>query len=352
LTVQAKYLLKKELTTELTEKTVYSSYPFGMPMPNRTYSLSSSKYRFGFNGQEKDDEVYGAGNLNTAEFWEYDTRIGRRWNTDPRPNISVSSYATFNNNPISFSDVHGDTTIYHGMNGNYLNTINDNGATTMIKVDEKAYNTFNKTLNKNGIKLSPDAYVSSLNNILDKLEATGKYGDLISRQVGSELVFSGQMENSSNIIPQGSIDRGKAKPLYANGTLTVSALFDNGSRISGDLSARSGPWDYSALPNGDYDASSIVNTQESGMVRNGIGFKVIFNDNTVFNRTQLRIHPDQEPSAGSAGCIGLTVTRAELVSFRNYMRYALRNGTVPLRVNIRNNPNYSRPKGKNSTSGE
>ncbi|MFN9319888.1 MAG: hypothetical protein ACK58Q_04825, partial [Chitinophagales bacterium] len=92
MTVQAKYLLKKELTTELTEKTVYSSYPFGMPMPNRTYSLSSSKYRFGFNGQEKDDEVYGAGNLNTAEFWEYDTRIGRRWNTDPRPNISVSSY--------------------------------------------------------------------------------------------------------------------------------------------------------------------------------------------------------------------------------------------------------------------
>jgi len=174
MSVAVKYFLKKELTSEKTKKSTQRTYYFG------------------FNGQEKDDEVYGAGNLNTAEFWEYDTRIGRRWNTDPRPNISVSSYATFNNNPISFSDVHGDTTIYHGMNGNYLNTINDNGATTMIKVDEKAYNTFNKTLNKNGIKLSPDAYVSSLNNILDKLEATGKYGDLISRQVGSELVFSGQ----------------------------------------------------------------------------------------------------------------------------------------------------------------
>jgi hypothetical protein len=37
-------------------------------------------YRYGFNGQEKSDEIAGEGNHNTAEFWEYDTRTGRRWN--------------------------------------------------------------------------------------------------------------------------------------------------------------------------------------------------------------------------------------------------------------------------------
>jgi hypothetical protein len=84
-------------------------YPFGMVMPNRTFSLSSKSYRFGFNTQEKDDEVYGAGNLNTAEFWEYDTRIGRRWNVDPKPNVSVSPYATFENNPIWKNDIKGDS---------------------------------------------------------------------------------------------------------------------------------------------------------------------------------------------------------------------------------------------------
>ena len=42
-------------------------------------------YRFGFNGQEKVDEIAGAGNHTTAEFWEYDTRLGRRWNRDPEP---------------------------------------------------------------------------------------------------------------------------------------------------------------------------------------------------------------------------------------------------------------------------
>jgi hypothetical protein len=52
-----------------------------MLMPGRKYN--SNAYRWGFNGQEKDDEVYGSGNLNTAMFWEYDTRLGRRWNVDP-----------------------------------------------------------------------------------------------------------------------------------------------------------------------------------------------------------------------------------------------------------------------------
>jgi len=82
-------------------------YPFGMLMPSRTFS--SDKYRFGYNGQEKDDEVSGNGNTNTAEFWEYDTRLGRRWNLDPKPTVGISDYACFSNNPIYNSDVHGDT---------------------------------------------------------------------------------------------------------------------------------------------------------------------------------------------------------------------------------------------------
>lgn len=41
-------------------------------------------------------------------FWEYDTRLGRRWNLDPKPTIGVSDYACFNDNPIQFSDVNGD----------------------------------------------------------------------------------------------------------------------------------------------------------------------------------------------------------------------------------------------------
>jgi Lipase (class 3) len=44
----------------------------------------------------------------TAEFWQYDSRLGRRWNVDPVPDISISSYATFFNNPIWNIDKLGD----------------------------------------------------------------------------------------------------------------------------------------------------------------------------------------------------------------------------------------------------
>jgi hypothetical protein len=69
---------------------------------------SPKNYRFGFNTQEKDDEVYGAGNLNAAEFWEYDTRLGRRWNKDPKYTAFESRYSVNGNNPNYFSDPLGD----------------------------------------------------------------------------------------------------------------------------------------------------------------------------------------------------------------------------------------------------
>jgi RHS repeat-associated protein len=78
-------------------------------------------YTYGFNGQEKDDEVYGSGNLNTAEYWEYDTRLGRRWNLDPIVNEQESPYACFANNPIWIIDVDGkDSSLYNNANGKLI----------------------------------------------------------------------------------------------------------------------------------------------------------------------------------------------------------------------------------------
>jgi len=71
-------------------------------------SRSDDNYRFGFNGQEKVNEIAGIGNHNTALFWEYDTRLGRRWNLDPKTQIGNSNYATFKNNPIYNNDIDGD----------------------------------------------------------------------------------------------------------------------------------------------------------------------------------------------------------------------------------------------------
>jgi len=66
-------------------------------------------YRIGFNGHEKTDEISGYGNHNTAMYWEYDTRLGSRWNVDPKPIPTISNYACFGNNPIQNYDILGDS---------------------------------------------------------------------------------------------------------------------------------------------------------------------------------------------------------------------------------------------------
>jgi hypothetical protein len=81
-------------------------YPFGAPINGRSYS--SSEYRFGYNTQEKIDEISGTGNHNTATFWEYDGRFGRRWNIDPVVKPWESLYAINGDNPIFYTDPNGD----------------------------------------------------------------------------------------------------------------------------------------------------------------------------------------------------------------------------------------------------
>ena len=73
-----------------------------------TSNLFANEYRFGFNGQEKDQEIYNNQSTTSATFWEYDGRNGRRWNLDPQPQISISDYAVMGNNPIMNIDVKGD----------------------------------------------------------------------------------------------------------------------------------------------------------------------------------------------------------------------------------------------------
>lgn len=96
---------RKLVSMEADLLSISNVYPFGMEMPGR--SAQGEGYRYGFNTQEKDVEI-GEG-IYTAEFWEYDSRVARRWNIDPRGVKGVSEYAVFMNNPISFTDFNGDT---------------------------------------------------------------------------------------------------------------------------------------------------------------------------------------------------------------------------------------------------
>jgi len=87
-------------------KTRPQSYSFGSSIITRSYSAGSG-FRFGFNTQEKDKEVYNNNETYTATFWEYDGRLGRRWNLDPVDHILGSNYTVNFNTPTTFKDPNG-----------------------------------------------------------------------------------------------------------------------------------------------------------------------------------------------------------------------------------------------------
>jgi len=88
--------------------TLTNYYAFGMAMPGRTI-CNSEQYRYGFNGMEKDDDWYGAGNEYTTEFRQLDVRTGRWMSMDPmfRKAPDWSPYRSFFNNPIYWRDPSG-----------------------------------------------------------------------------------------------------------------------------------------------------------------------------------------------------------------------------------------------------
>jgi RHS repeat-associated protein len=83
-------------------------YPFGMVMPGR--DGSSSEYRYGYQGSEKDNEVKGEGNSYTTHYRQLDVRTGRWLTLDPKAQSMPwqSPYCSMDNNPAVLNDINGD----------------------------------------------------------------------------------------------------------------------------------------------------------------------------------------------------------------------------------------------------
>ncbi len=183
-------------------------YAFGAPMPGRNYQ-SSSKYRYGMNGQEKDDEVFGSdGTSYTAEFWQYDARLGRRWNIDPVKKPWQSDYSCFSNSPIWKVDPDGDDDFFNSK-GVFLYS-DDKKTRTIHIVNEKGVKQQLKdySFNKDNAKTLTNigAYYAKSAG-LDVKSLGG--GSLSVANRTSKSNSSGQIEYESNsVYNQGTIATG------------------------------------------------------------------------------------------------------------------------------------------------
>jgi RHS repeat-associated protein len=79
-------------------------------MPGRSF-VSGEGHRYGFQGQEKDDEVKGDGNSVNFKYRMHDPRLGRFFAVDPLSHHFQwnSPYAFSENSPIAFIELEGLT---------------------------------------------------------------------------------------------------------------------------------------------------------------------------------------------------------------------------------------------------
>jgi hypothetical protein len=116
---------------------VQDYYAFGMEMPDRTFNPNA--YKYSINGQEKDTDIDA--NHTTALYWEYDSRIGRRWNIDPVVKCWRSPYDVFDNSPIWKLDTNGDDDFFNSKGefvksegkGHNIKVITEKGALLLSK---------------------------------------------------------------------------------------------------------------------------------------------------------------------------------------------------------------------------
>ncbi|RED45636.1 RHS repeat-associated core domain-containing protein [Seonamhaeicola aphaedonensis] len=112
-------------------------YPFGMLQPNR--HGSSDSYRYGFQGQEKDDEVKGEGNSYDYGNRFHDPRIGRWLSLDAVSKAHQGNYNFASNSPIMLIDKGGDDDYYYDAITNSIYVIR-NGAPHRFFFTEYIFN--------------------------------------------------------------------------------------------------------------------------------------------------------------------------------------------------------------------
>ncbi len=227
--------------------TVKCYYPFGMLTKTTNFKFGSfrspekhdsglikerafagNSYRFGFGGQEKDDEVSGEGNSYTAEYWQYDSRLGRRFNIDNRPITGLSVYACFANNPLFFIDPHGDTTKINSFGIilekqiNKDNSLKDN--LVYMQNDEGKL----EFLGELGGKIKADKFYSNM------LKSNSKRADKIWNPMDFEKLV--KADGEWDLKSQQDHIIGLAHSLQTSGIIGFSLfLFDNKELNPGDI---------------------------------------------------------------------------------------------------------------------
>ena len=165
-------------------------------------------YRYGFNGQEKVDEVKGNGNSYDFGARIHDPRIGRFLSLDPRMSDfpSMSPYVFAANNPIRYVDVYGEGP------GDALKKVNAAANTTSNEYWKKSFNADKTVVNEWGFILVEKKTVIKVGNaeeiktevyVKNIVKGTGGSTPL-NRSVGEGETILGELHTHPYSVSEGS----------------------------------------------------------------------------------------------------------------------------------------------------
>ena len=212
----------------------YDYYPFGMLVPNRNYS--SPSYRYGFQGQEKDDEIKGNGNSINYKFRMHDPRVGRFFAVDPLSDKYSwnSSYAFSENRVIDSRELEGLERYYSTL-GTSLGQV---GFSNEIRVVNSEYLYKNVLLSLDGFFSSVKFGSNTWSKLLTNSKVLSENDDLIIAGVGRTIFYK---EINSNCtlgrieIAEGNGDIGMTMSIDGKRDWTIyKNVKENGSKLIDD----------------------------------------------------------------------------------------------------------------------
>ncbi len=301
----------------------------------RDFSYSSqgqvNSYRFGFQGQEGDDEIKGEGNSVNYKYRMHDPRVGRFFAVDPLASKYPhnSPYAFSENRVVDGVELEG-LEFYYAANGMYLGSIGNSPEIRIV-----TYKAIKAQGGAGAMKTSITEINNGLNANYEPSIKHQKYLNSVSSHEGNviatELLFKGNM-NSEN-------DK------QADGSLNIIQKSDSGKEYTkSSYSAVGGPWGNGAPENGQYTVGDLQDRgpegwYKEGMTKDGLGFSLSMEPNFETKRDLLRIHPDGGKFYGTQGCIGLLGNLTQLNNFLTEVTSLLKNQkTIKMEVDVIGNP--------------
>ncbi len=247
--------LERDNVDTLVNRYLVSPSDYGEPHLSSVFtSYACSGYRYGFNTQEKVDEISGKGNHYTAPYWEYDPRIVHRWNLDPKPVPYISPYAINQGNPIWFSDPYGDTIRIFGAQKDL--------SIYSLREDQKLYD-----MHGNSYVQGTDNFVDGIYNDLQQIYNSGTEGQRLIVELTKEKdVFIQYEKNKSHHnVGTVSFDLNKKKNLpTTSGTLEAQRWIVLAHELAHVEDFLNGTMDNSNWIKGDaaYGLKSISNAEK------------------------------------------------------------------------------------------